>query len=82
MPADDLTGPLDNAAETSHRRNRVGCASEITKRADVGAVERTVVRLPGARVNRDNPAYRGVGLRSSSIFARRRQREQLSSPIR
>ena len=25
MPADDLTGPLDNTAESSHR-NRVGCA--------------------------------------------------------
>lgn len=27
MPTDDLNEALDNAAETSHRRNRVGCAS-------------------------------------------------------
>ena len=26
MPDDDLNGDLDNAVETSHRRNRVGCA--------------------------------------------------------
>ena len=28
MPEDHINGALDNAAETSHRRNRVGCASE------------------------------------------------------
>ena len=28
MPT-DLTDSLDNAAETSHRRNRVGCASDL-----------------------------------------------------
>jgi len=28
MPDDHLNGDLDNIAETSHRRNRVGCASE------------------------------------------------------
>ena len=27
MPDDDLNGDLDNIAETSHRRNRVGCAN-------------------------------------------------------
>ena len=29
MPTDDITGPLVNTAETSHRRNRVGCASDL-----------------------------------------------------
>ena len=29
MPTDDLNEALDNAAETSHRRNRVGCASGL-----------------------------------------------------
>lgn len=29
MPDDHLNGDLDNIAETSHRRNRVGCASEL-----------------------------------------------------
>ncbi len=28
MPDDHLNGDLDNIAETSHRRNRVGCASD------------------------------------------------------